>query len=119
MGSAMSLIEATLVARQPYADCGMDSTGSINDMAVVVLAAGRGERLRPLTDSTPKPLCPVGGRPIIDWVVERLGVSDEQVAVNAHYLAGQIVSHFRRRPVHVEVEDEILGTAGAIGNLAH
>ena len=60
-------------------------------MKALVLAAGRGERLRPLTDHTPKPLLRVGGRPLIVWQLEalaRAGVTE--VVVNLAHLGGQI-----------------------------
>jgi MurNAc alpha-1-phosphate uridylyltransferase len=60
-------------------------------MRAMILAAGRGERMRPLTDHTPKPLLPVGGRPLIVWHVERLvasGVRD--IVVNHAHLGEQI-----------------------------
>jgi len=62
-------------------------------MKALVLAAGRGERLRPLTDTTPKPLLELGGRPLIHRVLgllKRSGISE--VAINVHHLAGRIES---------------------------
>lgn len=87
------------------------------DVAVVVLAAGRGSRLRPLTDLRPKPLCPVGDRPLLEWALERVaGVGD--VAVNAHHLCHAVESFVEGRGVHLSVEQpEALGTAGALGRL--
>jgi MurNAc alpha-1-phosphate uridylyltransferase len=91
-------------------------------LAAVVLAAGRGERLRPLTDRTPKPLLTVGDSTLLDAalarVAEVLPLSPADVAVNAHWLADQIVAAVGGR-AHVSVEQpEALGTAGAVGNLA-
>jgi NDP-sugar pyrophosphorylase family protein len=84
----------------------------------VVLAAGRGERLRPLTDTRPKPLLPVGGIPLVDQAVDRLRPFVDDLAVNAHWLHEQIETHFRGTDVHVSVElPEALGTAGALGAL--
>lgn len=60
-------------------------------MRALVLAAGRGERLRPLTDATPKPMLPLGGRPTIHYplrMIRRAGIGE--VAINAHHLAAQI-----------------------------
>ena len=53
----------------------------------LILAAGRGERMRPLTDATPKPLLPAGGKPLIAWQVERLvaGGFDELVINHSHF----------------------------------
>ncbi|SEP13225.1 N-acetylmuramate alpha-1-phosphate uridylyltransferase MurU [Aquisalimonas asiatica] len=63
-------------------------------MRAMILAAGRGERMRPLTDHTPKPLLPVAGRPLIDWHLQRLadaGVSE--VVINLAWLGEQIAEH--------------------------
>ena len=88
-------------------------------LAALVLAAGRGERLRPLTDTVPKPLLQVGQVTLLDAALARVGavvpVTPETVAVNAHWLADQIVAHVGGR-VHVSLEQpEALGTAGAVG----
>ena len=56
----------------------------------LIFAAGRGERMRPLTDHTPKPLLPVGGKPLIAWTLERLAAAGYgQVVINTSHLAGQ------------------------------
>jgi N-acetyl-alpha-D-muramate 1-phosphate uridylyltransferase len=63
-------------------------------MKAMVFAAGRGERLRPLTDSLPKPLLEVYGKPLIDWHLEKLsaaGIVD--VVVNVSHLAEKIITH--------------------------
>jgi GTP:adenosylcobinamide-phosphate guanylyltransferase len=90
-------------------------------LAAVVLAAGRGIRLRPLTDTTPKPLLDVAGTTLLDAALDRvaqvLPVTTATVAVNAHWLADQVVAAVGGR-THVSVEEpEALGTAGAIGRL--
>jgi GTP:adenosylcobinamide-phosphate guanylyltransferase len=90
-----------------------------SDLAALVLAAGRGERLRPLTDDVPKPLLRVGDRTLLDAALARVGsvvpVTPETVTVNAHWLAAAIAAHVAGR-VHVSVEQpEALGTAGAVG----
>lgn len=90
-------------------------------VAAVVLAAGRGERLRPLTDGTPKPLLEVGGATLLDAALGRVAqvvpLTPEHVAVNAHWLAEQLAAHLGDR-VHLSVEQpEALGTAGAVGRL--
>ena len=86
---------------------------------VVMMAGGRGERLRPLTDETPKPLLPVDGKPIIDYNVEELeacGVKKIYVTVN--YLAPLIEKHFSKRKGRAEVEcveePKRLGTLGSL-----
>jgi NDP-sugar pyrophosphorylase family protein len=87
-------------------------------LAGVVLAAGAGNRLRPLTDVRPKPLCTVGGRPLLDWALERVTPYVGEVAVNVHHHAGQMRAALARHQVHVSHEDrEALGTAGALGRL--
>jgi N-acetyl-alpha-D-muramate 1-phosphate uridylyltransferase len=85
-------------------------------LAAVVLAAGRGERLRPLTDLRPKPLCPVGNVTLLDRNLAVAAEVTPYAAVNACHLADQVVAHVGHR-AHVEVERDALGTAGAIGNL--
>lgn len=57
----------------------------------MILAAGRGERMRPLTDRTPKPLLPVGGRPLIVWHLERLAAAGiREIVINHAHLGDQI-----------------------------
>ncbi len=85
----------------------------------VLMAGGKGERLRPLTEKTPKPLLPVGNKAIIDHNVDRLisyGVRHIDVTVN--YLKEQIEAHYQepRNGVHVQTvrEPKYLGTIGSI-----
>lgn len=85
----------------------------------VLMAGGRGERLRPLTLDTPKPLLKVGEKPIIDYNIESLqsyGVKDIYVTVN--YLKEQIIDHFSDRKwqgrVHCIEEPCRLGTMGSV-----
>ncbi|MEU8662243.1 sugar phosphate nucleotidyltransferase [Actinoplanes philippinensis] len=90
-------------------------------VAGVVLAAGEGQRLRPLTETVPKALCPVGNLPLLDHALRRLaglGLSGPStVAVNAAYLAGQVVAHAGDR-AHLSVEpDGPIGTSGGIARL--
>ncbi len=60
-------------------------------MRVMILAAGRGERMRPLTDTCPKPLLPVGGKPLIVWHLERLAAAGfHDVVINHAHLGAQI-----------------------------
>jgi NDP-sugar pyrophosphorylase family protein len=85
-------------------------------LAAVVLSAGRGERLRPLTDVRPKPLCPVGNVALLDRALAQATAATPDVAVNAHYLAEQIAAHVGDR-AHLSLQTESLGTAGALGYL--
>lgn len=91
----------------------------MTDVAVVVLAAGLGTRLRPLTDVVPKALCPVGDAPLVDWAVARARAVTDAVAVNVHAGRALMERHLQGRGVHVSVEDgeAPLGTAGALGKL--
>jgi len=65
---------------------------SLRPRRAMILAAGRGERMRPLTDHTPKPLLPVGGKPLIVWHIERLVAAGLcEIVVNHAHLGQQIV----------------------------
>jgi NDP-sugar pyrophosphorylase family protein len=64
-------------------------------MDAVIMAAGLGTRLRPHTLSTPKPLLPVRGRPILDWSLGALPPAVDRVLVVVNYLAGQIEAYLR------------------------
>jgi NDP-sugar pyrophosphorylase family protein len=91
-------------------------------LKAVILAGGQGRRLKPLTDSTPKPLVEVAGRPIVAWQIEwlkRYGV--EQFILSIGYLKEKFIEALgsgRRYGVHVSyvVEEEPLGTAGGLKN---
>jgi len=88
----------------------------------MILAAGLGTRLRPLTLERPKPLVPVGNRPVIDILVQYLKQHDiDDIIVNAHHHHQQVTGHLDKgRPfginIEVRVEPEILGTGGGIKN---
>ena len=89
-------------------------------MRAMILAAGRGERMLPLTRHTPKPLLQVGGRPLLEHHILNLKAGGfEQLVINAAYLAGQIIEFCgdgSRWGMHIEVseEEEPLETAGGI-----
>jgi dTDP-glucose pyrophosphorylase len=85
----------------------------------VMMAGGKGERLRPLTEKTPKPLLPVGDKAIIDHNVDRLiSYGIEHISVTVNYLKEQIEEHFQdpRNGVQVQTvrEPKFLGTIGSI-----
>ncbi len=86
----------------------------------MILAAGRGERMRPLTDTLPKPLIEVGGRALVDRVIDRLIESGvEAVAVNLHHLGNLIEDHLSRRvsrglKIGFSPEDILLDTGGGV-----
>ena len=91
-------------------------------MKAMILATGRGERMRPLTDHTPKPLLPVGGKPLIVWHLERLAAAGfREIVINHAHLGSQIESALgdgRRFGVSIRYspEGEALETAGGIAN---
>jgi MurNAc alpha-1-phosphate uridylyltransferase len=89
-------------------------------MKAMILAAGRGERMRPLTDHTPKPLLQVGGKPLIVWHIERLARAGfRELVINHAHLGRQIESALgdgSRFGVSIAYSDEseALETAGGI-----
>jgi MurNAc alpha-1-phosphate uridylyltransferase len=84
----------------------------------MVLAAGLGKRMRPITDRIPKPLIEVAGRTLLDRALDRLeDAGIERAVVNAHYFAEQIVEHLksRKRPrIELSIEKELLETGGGV-----
>lgn len=85
----------------------------------VLMAGGKGERLRPLTEKTPKPLLPVGGKAIIDHNVDRLiSYGVKHISVTVNYLKEQLEEHFREPRGDVQIqtvrEPKFLGTIGSI-----
>jgi MurNAc alpha-1-phosphate uridylyltransferase len=90
-------------------------------LCAVILAAGEGRRLRPLTETVPKALCPVGNVPLLDRALHRLShhglAGPATVAVNACYLADQLIEHVGGQAYTSREDPPALGTAGAIGNL--
>jgi MurNAc alpha-1-phosphate uridylyltransferase len=94
-------------------------------MRAMILAAGRGERMRPLTDHTPKPLLPAGGKPLIVWHIERLvraGITD--LVINHAHLGSQIeqaLGSGSRFGAHIRYSSEgtALETAGGIAFALH
>jgi len=86
-----------------------------------VLAAGRGERLRPLTNHTPKPLLPVKGKPILDYALRQLmPLGLRRVVLNAWHLGSQVIDYVNTRKdvfgfeLIVSEEPELLGTGGGL-----
>ncbi|MGN6309498.1 MAG: nucleotidyltransferase family protein [Xanthobacteraceae bacterium] len=85
----------------------------------MVLAAGFGTRMRPLTDRMPKPLVPVAGRPLLDHVLDKLAeAAVAEAVVNVHYLPDQIIDHTATRTTpRITISDErdaVLGTGGGV-----
>lgn len=92
-------------------------------LRALVLAAGRGERLRPLTDVLPKPLLPAAGTEVAGWTLSRLAAAGcEAAALNLHHLGGAIRERFgdswHGMPLTWSEEPDPLGTLGAVGPLA-
>jgi len=91
-------------------------------MKAMILAAGRGERMRPLTDTLPKPLLEVGGKPLIVWHIERLARKGfKEIVINIAHLGQKIVDYLgdgSRYEVDIAYSDEresgALESAGAI-----
>ncbi len=94
---------------------------SVLPLDAIIMAGGKGERLKPLTDSTPKPLLPVGGKPILEHNIDQLinyGVERFHITVN--YLADRIINHFQsgeEKEITIKYirENQPLGTIGAVG----
>lgn len=92
---------------------------SLLPIDAVVMAGGKGERLRPLTLTTPKPLLPVGNKAIIDHNVDRLiSYGVEHISVTVNYLAEQLEEHYKEPHEGVMVEcvrePKFLGTMGSV-----
>ena len=95
------------------------SSGSWRPAAAMVLAAGMGSRMRPLTDSVPKPLVAIKGKALIDYVLDRVGNAGiGHAVVNVHYKADLLTTHLaNRRKPEVTISDErevLLDTGGGI-----
>ena len=93
-------------------------------MKAMILAAGLGTRLRPLTKDTPKCLIPLAGRPLLDWTLRWLSNSGvSECMINLHYLPNKVQdfvgngSQYGLR-IHYSYEPELLGTAGAVKKVA-
>ena len=89
-------------------------------MRAMILAAGRGERMRPLTDRTPKSLLPVGGKPLIEWHLEKLARAGcRDVVINHAWLGEQIEARLGDGErfglsIRYSAEGQALETAGGI-----
>src|SRR5215468_7391318 len=95
------------------------SSTSIVPRRAMVLAAGLGTRMRPLTDTIPKPLIRVAGRPLIDHVLDRLAETGvERAIVNIHHFGEQLQQHLtQRKHPQIVISDErglLLGTGGGV-----
>jgi len=89
--------------------------------SAIVLAAGLGTRMRPYVGDLPKPLVQVGGKPLIDYALDRLAEAGvERAVVNVHYLANTLERHLAERTTpRIVISDErgeLLGTGGGVAN---
>ncbi len=95
------------------------TTSEISDTAMV-LAAGMGRRMRPLTDDRPKPLVEVAGSPLIDRILNHLSISGwKRAVINVHYMADMLEAHLGMRGVSPEIiisdeRDALLDTGGGV-----
>jgi MurNAc alpha-1-phosphate uridylyltransferase len=90
----------------------------------MIMAAGYGTRMRPLTNDTPKPLVKVRGRALIDHVIDRLiAVGVKTIVVNVHYMADRIVTHLQKRKdaqfIISDETDAMLDSGGGILKALH
>lgn len=98
----------------------LDKTKSVLPLECMIMAGGRGKRLSPLTDKIPKPMLPLGNKPIIEHNIDRLikyGV--KKIYISVKYLGEQIEDYFgngSKKGIDIEYvwEDKPLGTAGAL-----
>ena len=95
-------------------------------MKAMIFAAGLGTRLKPLTDTMPKALVPVGGRTLLEHVVTRLaGQGFDEMIINVHHHAEQIIDYLKEKKnfgIRIEISDEremLLDTGGGIRKAAH
>lgn len=96
----------------------LSRTRSLLPLSAILMAGGKGERLRPMTLTTPKPLLQIEGKAIIDYNIEALAaVGIDNITVTTRYLAEQLFDHFAAPVAGVQVkcvlEDQPLGTIGS------
>ncbi len=97
----------------------MEHSSNVPVRRAMVLAAGLGQRMRPITDTLPKPLVVVGGKPMLDHALDRLAaIGVEAAIVNVHHLADQIERHLANRvSPRIVISDEraaLLETGGGV-----
>jgi len=89
--------------------------------SAVILAGGRGSRLMPSTDTCPKPLMPIANIPMIEYVLEKIPNSVENVYFTVHHLSHKIENYFSKHPrryaYNIVKEDKPLGTGGALRHI--
>ena len=93
-------------------------------MKAMILAAGQGRRLRPLTDTCPKPMVPIAGRPVLEYVIQLLARHGfDELVINLHHHPEVIQDHFGDGTtwnvrLTYSYEEELRGTAGAVRQMA-
>lgn len=103
----------------------LNATGASEPMpdtapdTAMILAAGLGTRMRPITDTMPKPLVPVDGKPLIDYAIDSLLAADvNSIIVNVHYHADQLVKHLAHRTegqfTISDESDQLLDSGGGV-----
>lgn len=97
----------------------LNKISSILPIDAVIMAGGKGERLRPLTLTTPKPLLKVGDKCIIDYIVDALiSYGIEKISVTVNYLGEQLVDHYNEKRNDIQIncvrEPNFLGTMGSV-----
>ena len=95
-------------------------------MKAMIFAAGLGTRLKPLTDSLPKALVPINGKPLLEHVILKLKLAGfDEIIINIHHFADQIIDFLKNKnnfDIRIEISDErsaLLDTGGGIKNTAH
>ena len=89
-------------------------------MKAFILAAGKGKRLKPITNNIPKPLIEIKGKPLLEWNLIKLrSAGIKEIVINLHYLGDQIVDYFGNGKkldlkINYSFEKRLLGTGGAL-----
>ena len=102
----------------------LDKVKSVIPVECMIMAGGRGKRLSPLTDTIPKPMLPLGNKPIIEYNIDRLiSFGIKKIYISVKYLGEHIVKYFgdgSSKGIEIEYiwEDQPLGTAGALSLVA-
>ena len=118
---ADDLLQASNIIKSKTTD---KQTPKASITQALILAGGKGERLRPLTDNTPKPMLPIAGKPLLEWqllALKKHGIKN--VIICASYLSDKIKGYFGSEWNDMKIlypeEKEPLGTGGAIKNSEH
>ncbi|MHB9055003.1 MAG: nucleotidyltransferase family protein [Paludibacteraceae bacterium] len=95
-------------------------------MKAMIFAAGLGTRLKPITNSIPKALVPINGKPLLEHVIQKLKLADfDEIIINVHHFPDQIINFLKSKnnfDIHIEISDErdeLLDTGGGIKKAAH